>query len=245
MDRALSRARRLERLEKRRRRIENNMCAICREACFHACEQCVNGHKFHIACVQRYIQEAFTNNRDLVRCPMCRGEMAGSRNLRPRQSRKKPEQMGFDSRSELSELLEGGGKVLLQPGAVATAHAIPISSLPRYQTSVAIYWLGRVQRGYLWINDGIIWYHHADQDVTNDESAINPTLAWGTPIQESLDQPVLVEARSGEPVIYLGDGREEPVENYNRGPDNKECCKTPSRKFSPSTSCPPVRRTYE
>lgn len=231
MHRPLAKTRRLQqaRDEARQRRVEENMCAICLQPCFRACEQCVNGHKFHIKCMQR----AFPN-RTNAQCPVCRRDIYQLRQLRPRPV--KPEDLVFNY-DEPFELDQGGlshlerlgaGVLLLEPNAIATEHARPISSLPRYQTNVAIYWFGRVQRGDLWIDGDIIWYHHADQDVTNDPSARNPTLSWGetrdtVKPNEANGQPVLAEARSGDPVIYLGDGREEPVENYRRGRDNS-CC---------------------
>lgn len=230
MDRALAQARRLERQQDKRRRDENNTCAICLEPCRRLCEQCVNGHKFHIRCIQR----AFPD-RQHATCPVCRQEIGRLRQLRPR--RTKPEELTFND-DEPYEFAEGGrsylerlgaGTLLLQPTGIATAHATPISALPQYQRNVAIFWFGRVQRGDLWIDGDVLWYHHADQDVTNDPSAANPTLSWGETSDtvrsaEANDQPVLAESRSGDPVIYLGDGYEEPAENYNRSRRDNSCC---------------------
>lgn len=233
---ALAKTRQLERLRKERQqqRAEDNQCAICLQPCFRVCVQCTNkfrSHKFHLKC----IQEAFPTGN--AHCPICKQEINQLRELRPRQAiNVTPESLQFDNNGPF-EFVEGGqsylerlgtGLLLLQPNATETPHAIPISSLPRYQTNVAIFWLGRVQRGDLWIDDGIIWYRHAEQDVTNDPSANNPTLSWGATSDtvrssEANGQLVLAESRSGDPVIYLGNGLEAPVENYRRTQDNS-CC---------------------
>ena len=235
MKRALRQTRQLEEVNRKKRR-DDRMCAICLEPCSSACEQCVNGHKFHIKCIQR----AFPN-RYGAKCPVCRQAMYQPPSLRPRPPKLDgwhPESMHFTTDDEMEQMqgnfadgfmsfIErmGGGVLLLQPDAIATSYAVPISSLPRYQTNVALLWLGRVQRGRLWIENDIVWFHHADQDVTNDPSARNPTLSWGESSEtvrdfEANGQPVLAEARSGDPVIYLGDGRAEPPANYRRSADN-------------------------
>jgi hypothetical protein len=174
------------------------------------------------------------------RCPVCRDSIYQPPQLRPgprivpiAPASISPGSLSFNTdvpnlseeggMSDLERL--GGGWLLLEPNATATAHAIPISHLPRYQENVAIYWDGEIRRGNLRItDDGIIWYHPEVQDVTNDPDASNPTLSWGATDDsvrstEANGQPVLAESRSKDPVIYLGDGREMPVERYSRTRD--------------------------
>lgn len=238
MERSLAKTRQLQRLskQKQQQRADENTCAICLQPCYRLCVQCTNkfrSHKFHLKCIQKL----YPNGN--AHCPICKKEINSMRQLRVRQpklSQILPENLQFfhdgpfefdeGGRSYLERL--GGGLLLLQPNATATTHAIPISSLPRYQKNVAIFWLGRVQRGDLWIDNEIIWFHHSEQDVTNDPSAQNPTLDWGETMNtvrssEANNQPVLAEQQTGNPVIYLGNGTEEPTENYHRTRDNS-CC---------------------
>ena len=173
-------------------------------------------------------------------------ELQPRRRLRPRsakpedRSAKKPEDLVFDASDDVFDakrprrsFLErlGAGRLLLQPNATETPHATPISALPPYQTNVAMYMFDEVERGDLYINGDVLWFHprktSASPDVTNDPLATNPLVYWGkTPryigkevivtYEEALNQPILCESRSGDPVIYLGDGLVESAENYDR-----------------------------
>ena len=65
MERALGQVRRLER---KRRRDENNMCAICLEVCHRSCEQCVkyadkkSGNSDHVARIAKPIKKVATKS---------------------------------------------------------------------------------------------------------------------------------------------------------------------------------------
>ena len=151
---------------------------------------------------------------------LARGKCTWKKSKKAKKPAKKRERLCAVARAVIQN-----GVLLLQPDAIATDYAVPISWLPEHQTNVGLLRNGRVEQGSLSIENGIVSFRFrfADDVLTNDPSgdqhfywakrsnAVPVIKRNGSATEVDLrgfeenGQLVLADARSGESVIYLGD----------------------------------------